>query len=312
MYSWGDDTKIWKNPGKYDFGDAKKAYLSKLEKEAEAIGERTYSKKKTPNLDIVNPKGRIISSESENPIIIAVDCTGSMQTWPAEIFDRLPLLYQTLSKYREDLELSFSVIGDAVSDQWPLQVTDFGKGVTLDSYLKAPLPEGGGGPGIRESYELWAYFMREHCKTPKAEKPFMIIMGDEMFYDNVSAKQIKHYTGDDVGQDICSREVLSDLDSKFNIYLLRKSYAGRDEEIEKQWNEVIEKQRIIPVYDKTRAVDLAIGIIAKSWGQFEDFTKSIEARQDPETIEKVMKSLKTLEKSKNLSKKSKSLTEGSK
>ena len=33
--------------------------------------------------------------------------TGSMQTWPAEIFDRLPLLYNTLAQYRPDLEVLF-------------------------------------------------------------------------------------------------------------------------------------------------------------------------------------------------------------
>ena len=36
-----------------------------------------------------------------------------MASWPFEIFDRLPLLFNTLSQYREDLEICFAAIGDA-------------------------------------------------------------------------------------------------------------------------------------------------------------------------------------------------------
>ena len=96
----------------------------------------------------MDPKGKELSTASENPIVIAVDGTGSMATWPGEIFDRLPLLYQTLSKYKPDVELTFSVIGDANSDVWPVQIPHFGQGPTLDDYLKALQPEGGGGDDV--------------------------------------------------------------------------------------------------------------------------------------------------------------------
>src|SRR3989344_3501041 len=227
MYSWGDDTSTWKKPGGYDYGSARKPYLDDLAKEADAKGPRTYASKKGPNLQFVDPNGKTISTESANPLVLLVDGTGSMQTWPAEIFDRLPLLYQTLSKYRQDMEVTFSVIGDANSDQWPVQVSEFGKGPMLDDYLKAVHAEGKGGPGIRESYELWAYFMLEHCKTPKAERPLMVIMGEEKFYETLSPEQVKKYIGHDI-QAMDSRNVWQQLAHRFYIYLLRKSYAGRD------------------------------------------------------------------------------------
>src|SRR3989338_5924965 len=193
MYSWGDDTSTWKNPGAYDYGSARKPYLEDLAKDAADKGPRSYALKSSPNLALVDPKGKTIKTESEDVIVVAVDGTGSMQTWPAEIFDRLPLLYQTLSKYRPDTELSFSVIGDAAADNWPVQITNFGKGPTLDDYLKAVKAEGGGGPGIRESYELWAYAIDKKVTTPKATSPFLIIMGDEKFYDPIKPEQVKHY-----------------------------------------------------------------------------------------------------------------------
>ncbi len=292
MYSWGDDTAGWKNPGKYDFGSARRAYLDGLKKEAEDKGPRTYSTKKGPKLDLVDPKGKNLITESENPIVIAVDGTGSMQTWPAEIFDRLPLLYQTLSKYKPDTEISFSVIGDATSDTWPVQVGAFGKGPALDDVLKALHPEGGGGGGIRESYELFAYFMHEHAKTPKATSPFMIIMGDEKFYEMVNPDQVKHYLGDKMQDVADSKEIWKALAQRFDIYVLRKQYAGHDKEIVAQWAEAIGEQKIIPLYDPTRVVDVAMGLVAKRWGQFGDFKKSLSARQDAEGIENVMTSLR--------------------
>ena len=89
-----------------------------------ALGPRTYEKKRKANEKIIDPS-KHIRSESNNPLIIAVDVTGSMASWPFEIFDRLPLLYNTLSQYREDLEICFAAIGDAAYDDWPLQVTTF-------------------------------------------------------------------------------------------------------------------------------------------------------------------------------------------
>ncbi|MBI4440621.1 hypothetical protein HY639_00490 [Candidatus Woesearchaeota archaeon] len=291
MYSWGDDTKAWKNPGSYDYGSARRGYLDELKKTADVKGPRSYGTGKGPNMALVDPKGKIISTQSKNPAAVLVDGTGSMQSWPAEIFDRMPLLYQTLSKYKDDFEVSFSVIGDARSDQWPVQVTDFGKGPVLDDYLKAVHAEGGGGPGIRESYELWAYYMLEHSKTPNATAPFMFIMGDEKFYETVNPEQVKHYLGDAM-QPADAKAVWKALGQRYDIYLLRKPLEGYDKEVEAQWADAIGKQKIIPLYDPMRVVDVAMGIVARSWGNFGDFSKNLSARQDPESIEKVMLSLR--------------------
>ena len=294
MYSWGNDTNTWKSPGAYDFGSARAPYLDKLKEEAAAKGsERSYSKKKEPNLSLVDPKGKTISSDSEDPVIICVDGTGSMKNWPAEIFDRLPLLYQTLSKYRPNVEISFSVIGDATSDQWPVQVSNFGKGPTLDDYLKGLKPEGGGGPGIRESYELWAYFMATRCTTPNAKDPFTIVMGDEKFYDTINPEQVKKYLGVSTqAQDAV--EVWKELGNRFDIRFLRKEndMPGKNPEIIAKWEEALGPGHIVPVYDATRVVDVAMGLIAQRWGSFGDFKTNLSARQDADGIEAVMTSLR--------------------
>ncbi|MEK6964422.1 MAG: hypothetical protein AABX70_08440 [Nanoarchaeota archaeon] len=294
MYSWGDDTKNWKSPGAYDYGSARAPYLDDLKKEAAAKGsERSYSKKKAPNLDLVDPNGKTISSDSEDPVILAVDGTGSMKTWPAEIFDRLPLLYQTLSKYKPCVDISFSVIGDANSDQWPVQISNFGKGPTLDDYLKALQPEGGGGPGIRESYELWAYFMMSRCTTPNAKDPFMIIMGDEKFYDTINPAQVKKHLGVTT-QALDAVEVWKELGQRYDIRFLRKEndMPGKNPEIIAKWEEALGPGHIVPVYDPMRVVDVAMGLIAQRWGNFGDFKTNLSARQDAGGIEAVMTSLR--------------------
>lgn len=294
MYSWGNDISTWNKPDAYDYGSARAPYLEELAKKAENNENRTYLSKKGPNLVLVDPKGKTIRSESQNPIIVGVDGTGSMQSWPAEIFDRLPLLYQTLSKYREDTELSFSVIGDANFDQWPAQISDFGKGPVLDDYLKALHAEGKGGPGIRESYELWAYFMLNHCETPNAPKPILLLMGDERFYETVKPELVEKYLGRST-QAMDSMQLWKQLAERFDIYHLRKSYEGRDAEIVPQWSEAIGSQRVIPVQDPLRVVDVGMGIVAKLWGNSGDFAKNLSARQDAAAIAGVNASLRYVE-----------------
>lgn len=293
MYSWGDDTSTWKNAGSYDYGSGQRDYLDKLAKKAAAKGPRTYVARSAPDLKLVDPERKTIRSESENPVIIGIDSTGSMQHWPAEIFDRSPLVYQTLSKYRPDVEVSFSVIGDGFTDSYPLQVADFDKGPNLDDKLKALYPEGGGGGQGMESYEMWAYFMEKHCETPKATKPFMILMGDEGFYREVNPGMVKRFIGDKLTESGDAKAVWKALGKRFNIYLLHKPYEDdmADKNIVAQWSEALGKEKVIPVYDATRVVDVALGIVARHWGSFDDFTKSLGARQDAAGIETVMKSL---------------------
>ncbi len=322
MYGWGpEDVKTWKKPKGYDYGSAEAPYLKKLKEEADEKGPRSYLVKSKPKLELVNPLGKNLYTESENPVIIAVDGTGSMQTWPKEIHDRIPLMYQTLSKYKSDFELSLSVIGDAISDSWALQVSDFGKGPTLDDYVNALYPEGAGGPGIRESYELFAYFMNNHVQTPKAVSPFMLIMGDEMFYDKIEPAQVKHYTGDGLQEKIDSIDVWKQLAQKYDIYLLRKAYPGHDDKILDQWGKAIGEQKIIPLYDPLRVVDVAMGLIAKKWGKYSDFGKNLSSRQDEKGIAVVeaslrlapgldVKDMKSTTKGSKTSKKSKNLLEG--
>ena len=297
MYAWGGSTAGWKGSKKYDFGSARAKY-DKAAIDAGATGTRTYTGKKVPNMDLADPKGKVIRSGSTDPIIIATDVTGSMAKSPGEFFDRLPLLYQTLAKYRPEAEFSFCAIGDATCDDYPLQVNEFTKEIKdLESAVKALGCEGGGGGHITESYELFGYFMLKHCETPKATSPFLIIYGDETFYEEVEPRQTEHYIGDKLQAALNSAELWKNLLQKFNVYFLQKPYgsgdSGTTREVKERWAGALGLQRVIDVPDPERAGDVAMGLIAKNWGEYRDFSISLDARHDdPDVKASVHKSLR--------------------
>jgi hypothetical protein len=304
MYSWGPDTKDWKKPDKYKYDSARAPYLDKLAADASAKGPRSYSRRSTPENKLVNTSGKEISSDSENPVVIAVDVTGSMSSWPAEIFDRLPLLYQTLSQYRQDVEISFAAIGDANCDAYPLQVNNFGKGVSLDDHIKALCAEGGGGGQISESYELFAYFMAEKTNIPKAKNPFLIIYGDEKFYPDIDPAHVKRLIGDVLTSPLNSKQVWQKVMQKFEVYYLQKPYGdGYDtkttNEVKKYWADAIGADHIIQLQTYDRAVDIAMGLIAKHWGKFDDFSENLEARHDDRESKVVYDTLKVIHEDKS-------------
>ncbi len=296
-YGWGnDDVNNWNNPGQYDYGEAKKPYLDEVKKKAKAEGldSRVYTtSKKGPDTALVDPCGKTYVTTSKNPAIVLVDGTASMADWPGEIFDRLPLLYQTGFKWKDDFEVAFGLIHDTTTgDDHSLQLAPFGRDLTLDKNLKALKPMRGGGPGFRESYELAAYLVHERVKAPNAESPTLIIMGDESFYPTIKPNLAHKVLGYSPQTEISSKEIFQELAKTWDIYLIKKSHR-EDEKIIPEWSNAIGSQKILSEVDKTRCVDQALYILATKWGVQDDFIKNIQARQDDHSVvEAVLNSLK--------------------
>lgn len=294
MYCWGDDVSDWNDPGAYAFTGSTQAQQARAQaaQASKDRGGRTYLKRQAPNLDLATPRKTIVS-RSAHPIVVAVDVTGSMQHWPAEIFDRLPLLYQTLSQYREDVEVSFVALGDATCDRFPLQVTDFRRGVGLEDTLGALYGEGGGGGQAKESYELLAYTLLHRAQAPEAARPFLILYGDEGFYEQVNPAIVKALLGDDLREPLDSRRLWRAVAEAWNVYHLRKPYHGQQEkQILAQWQDVLGPERVIALDDEQRAVDLALGLIARAWGHFDDFERNMTARQPTDKVAALAERLK--------------------
>ncbi|MCK6587827.1 MAG: zinc ribbon domain-containing protein [Polyangiaceae bacterium] len=293
MYSWGDDTSDWAKPGTYAYSEKNKAARAKDAEKAKAEGPRTYTDRGGPNEQLTNPK-KMLTSQSPNPLIVAVDVTGSMQRWPAEIFDRLPLLYQTLSQYRSDLEISFVAIGDSRCDRWPLQCTSFAKGFDLETQLKALHGEGGGGD-IPESYGLFAWWVQTHVKTPNADRPFLIIFGDAPMHPTVSEGEVRHYLGDEIAQPIDAIGTFRQVSRAWNTWFLRRPTGTKGDDTDKQWASAIGGQQVVHMDDEQRAVDYAMGLVARSWGHFDDFKTNMNARQDGAKVKSLAERVSSIE-----------------
>jgi hypothetical protein len=288
MYSWYDDTSDWATPGAYAYDDKTKVARDAEAVKARAAGPRTYTSAGQPNFQLVDPKKRIVS-QSKHPLVVAVDVTGSMQRWPFEIFDRLPLLFNTLSQYKPDLEVCFAAIGDAVVDRWPLQATEFARGFDLEKHLKAIYGEGGGGDEP-ESYGLFAHWVDTHVSVPKATKPFLIVFGDATMHATVPAGQVAHFLGDS-GETVDSVQAWQRVARKFNTWFLRRPGGRKGDAVDAQWSEAIGAQQVVQIDDELRAVDYAMGLIARSWGHFGDFKDNMRARQDEDRVTELEKRL---------------------
>lgn len=285
MYSWDSDTSGWYGSGGYSYkptGADKRADAAERAKDS----PRTYEKKGGPQEKVVDAK-KHITSQSANPIIIAIDVTGSMANWPAEIFDRLPLLYNTLSQYRPDVEICFAAIGDAGVDTWPLQVTTFANGFDLEQLLSSLYGEGGGGDAP-ESYGLFAQWVNTHVEVPNAaEPPFLIVFGDAQMHPQIHKDQVEQYLGDKIAKNLNTMDVWHQVGKKWNTWFLRRPTGGKGDEVDKQWGKALGEQKIFRIQDEQRAVDYAMGLIARAWGYFGDFQENMRARQSDDKVKSV-------------------------
>ena len=286
MYSWDEDTSSWYGDSAYSYSTRGATVRKVAAERAKAGGPRTYERKGGPNEKIIDPR-KTIRSTSTNPLIVAVDVTGSMANWPFEIFDRLPLLYNTLSQYREDLEICFVAIGDAGCDRWPLQATNFAGGYDLEQLLGSLYGEGGGGDAP-ESYGLFAHWVNTHVSIPNAaETPFMIVFGDAPMHPTTPRRQINQVLGNRVNRDVDSIKAWQQLSQAWNVWFLRRPTGRPGDRVDQQWGQAITAQKIFHIQDEQRAVDYAMGLVARAWGHFGDFQDNMRARQSEAKVSEI-------------------------
>lgn len=282
MYSWNEDPSTWYGKSDYSYGKAGEATRADAARRAVESGPRSYHNRGMPDTQRTDPT-KSIRSESRNPIVIAVDVTGSMAQWPFEIFDRLPLLYNTISQYRDDVSISFMAIGDERADRWPFQVTNFAHGFDLEDHLKAIYGEGGGGD-LPESYALAAWYLVNRVSVPNAVKPFFIVFGDAPMHPVLPRERIKTLLGVDCRQDYDAIKVWRQVVENWNVWFLRRPTGRKGDETEQQWARAIGGARVVTIQDEIRAVDCAMGIVARAWGHFDDFRANMLARQNEAVV----------------------------
>ncbi|HMU39789.1 MAG TPA: hypothetical protein PKE31_12345 [Pseudomonadota bacterium] len=196
---------------------------------------------------ILNPFGKIRECMNETPIVVAMDVTRSRGDDTKIIYDKLPMFMGQIEmrNYVPSPAISFAAIGDANSDQAPLQVGQFEADNRLDEVLsKMWIEEGGGGTG-QESYELAAFFYARQTKLEclnQGRKGYFFFLGDEGFYPQVSANHIRRVLGQEAETDIDSAAIFEELKQKFHVFFIypQKSMAERQNDIDAEIKKRVE------------------------------------------------------------------------
>jgi hypothetical protein len=159
-------------------------------------------------------------------IVFALDVSGSMGAIPRQLATAtLPAFMKTLADAAvTDPQVLFMGVGNAQSDQAPLQVGQFESTETLmDQWLTWMYLEGGGGGG-NESYELAMYFAARHtaldCLEKRHRRGYLFLTGDEPPNPAVSRAEVKHLIGDDLADDIPVARVIEEAQRSFEPFFL--------------------------------------------------------------------------------------------
>ncbi len=285
MGGYGDD---------YDY-DTSDSVVRKSAKTYNIDYDRAYQQGDT---GLPPPKDKILLTKAKFPLVVATDVTGSMSTWPKLIFEKLCILYNEIlfflpEELKDSFEISFSAIGDANSDRFPIQVTDFAKGFELDQNIKSLYPEGGGGGQTRETYELVAYYYANCCEIPEAlsspMRPMFFFIGDEGYYNTVNRVYIEDLIGNPPSRSLNTTTVINKLKKRFDVYILRVEYSSKSSEtrIHGDWIKVLGKERVIKLIDPRRVVDVILGLVATNVNRLDTFKERLEIRQTPKQVEQV-------------------------
>lgn len=203
----------------------------------------------------LNPKGvtfRESRDNEEHPesnaVAVFFDVTGSMHSVPRVLQEKLPNLMDTLnaSGYIKDPQVFFGAVGDSVSDRGPLQVGQFESDNRVIEAFENMWLEGGGGYTCEESYQNALYFAARHmeldCVEKRNKKGYLFLIGDEMPYLEVRAKEINRLMGEGTLQDdIPLADILAEAQAKFNVYMIIPTATshGNDPRVQDTWRKLL-------------------------------------------------------------------------
>jgi len=288
------DPGPWKG---WNFNSARKAHTRLNSNAGRGYGGASR-RASVPATNLVPDK---VSTNAKSPLVIVVDGTGSMGKFPEVIFKKLPLLDDSAKDYLDDCEISYSMIGDAGSDRYPLQVQPFGKGKQMVESLNKLIIEGNGGGNQQESYDLAAVYYARNAEMPKANKPILVFVCDEGIYPTVNKTWALNYAKVDLEKEKLSRKQLfEELQTKYSVYVIRKHYQngvsgdkmiGNNLKIHKQWEGLVGADRMAVLNDPQRVVDVILGLLAHETEKVDFFKKELEWRQTPAQVKTVYKSM---------------------
>ncbi|NLF51386.1 MAG: VWA domain-containing protein [Leptolinea sp.] len=201
---------------------------------------------------LMNPKGvrlRESRDSADHPqsqgVVFALDVTGSMGEIPRLLAtSQLPKFMKVLMDCQiPDPQILFMAVGDAISDNAPLQVGQFESTAELmDKWLTYSYLEGGGGGSGEESYELGMYFLSMHtemdCMVKRQKRGYLFMTGDENPYPTLSRHIIETVIGDSVDEDLSCEEILAELQKSYVPFFIIPD-RQRAKRCERRWRDLL-------------------------------------------------------------------------
>jgi hypothetical protein len=194
----------------------------------------------------------VVSDEHPNPtpIAIVLDVTGSNFRAAEVVHRELANLFERLQSVCSDPQINVCAVGDAYSDEYPLQVGQFESDIRVAKQLEAMILEGNGGGQMCETYELAAYFLARHTNPEpfdrQGRKGFVFFMGDEMPYDVVRSKHVKQLVGQDLEADISTKQIFQELQERYEVFFLfQKQGAYREAQILPTWRDLLGERALV-------------------------------------------------------------------
>lgn len=186
------------------------------------------------------------------PVILALDVTGSMGQAAVEVAKKLNVIMTNLYEKVLDVEFLIMGIGDMAYDEYPIQASQFESDIRIAEQLDKIYFEFGGGGNSFESYTAAWYFGSRHTKLDclnRGRKGIIITMGDEELNPYIPKTgrycTLSGVTGDDVQEDIETKDLYREVCEKFNVYHLDVSHGNRwwdKDRIEKSFKKYLDDE----------------------------------------------------------------------
>lgn len=227
------------------------------------VKNRSMSKMLDPMGVKVRESRDSIDNPNSSPLIVGVDVTGSMGkiaeviareslgTLFNEVLDRKPI---------KDPHVMFMAIGDAYSDDAPLQVSQFEADDRVISQLQEIWLEAGGGGGGNESYNLAWYFAGFHTShdsfEKRGKKGYLFTIGDENCHPGIKPDAIRRIFGDD-SEGYTNAELLAAAQKYYHVFHLVVEQSNYGLGYLPQWRALLGQNALV-LKDYTRLSEVIV------------------------------------------------------
>eukprot|EP01062_Namystynia_karyoxenos_P055905 TRINITY_DN46914_c0_g1_i1.p1 TRINITY_DN46914_c0_g1~~TRINITY_DN46914_c0_g1_i1.p1 ORF type:complete len:369 (+),score=140.73 TRINITY_DN46914_c0_g1_i1:92-1198(+) len=215
-----------------------------------------------------------IETDAENPVVVCMDITGSMGSFPRIIYDKLPMFYGQvmMQGYLEDCAMAFTFYNHP-TDAIPVQISPFERGDGIDATLKKlAMKTGGGGD---EGLEFPAFYYAFRSKLPPGKKGYFFFIGDSLptNQEKIPASEIKRLLGIQVEGAMSTQAVFEKLRNKYEVFFISRVPTTHGEQggdippwMMKKLTQYFGEGRVLRLKTAKAVVDIMLGVLATHTG----------------------------------------------